>query len=236
MDAFIAGDTSLKEIELQLLGSVEGKSILHLQCHFGQDTLSLQRMGARATGMDFSDLAIEKAQELNEKLGLEAQFVSCSLYELPKHLDKQFDIVYTSYGVIGWLPDINKWASVVERFLKPGGKFIMVEFHPVVWIFDDKFSKVEYRYFNSSAIEETVEGTYADRNVPIRQEYISWNHGLAEVVSSLLHRKLKLHSLNEYDYSPFDCFHGTVEVSPGKFRIEALEDKIPMVYSLVMEK
>ncbi|HLU86806.1 MAG TPA: class I SAM-dependent methyltransferase [Taishania sp.] len=110
LKGFIQGNTSLKEIELPLLGDISGKSILHLQCHFGQDTISLQRMGASATGVDFSDKAIEAAKQLNSQLNLKTQFICCDVYELPKLLNQQFDIVFTSYGTIGWLPDLDKWA------------------------------------------------------------------------------------------------------------------------------
>ena len=129
---FLRGNTSLKSVELNLLGDIKTKSILHLQCHFGQDTLSLARMGAEATGVDLSDNAIKNANLLAEKAKLKADFICCDIYSLPQHLDKQFDIVFTSYGTIGWLPDIDKWAKIVSRYLKPGGKLVFVDFHPVV--------------------------------------------------------------------------------------------------------
>ena len=118
--AFLAGRNSLTQIELDLLGDVKGKRILHLQCHFGMDTLSLARMGAHATGADLSDKAIEKARHLAAEMRLDAQFVCCDLYSLPDHLKGAFDIVFTSYGTIGWLPDLDKWAEVISHFLKCG--------------------------------------------------------------------------------------------------------------------
>ena len=117
LEEFLNGKTSLNEIELNLLGDIRGKSILHLQCHFGQDSLSLARMGAEVTGVDLSDTAIEKAKELNTQMNLNAEFVCCNVYDLKDHLDKKFDIVFTSYGTIGWLPDLNRWADVVSHFL-----------------------------------------------------------------------------------------------------------------------
>ena len=155
VEGFLNGNSSLNEIELELLGDVKGKSILHLQCHFGQDTISLGRLGARTTGIDLSDKAIESAIELAEKAGIEASFICCDIYDLPNHLNEQFDIVYTSYGTLGWLPDIDKWAKIVSRYLKPDGKFVFVEFHPVVWMFDDDFQEINYNYYNSEAIIET---------------------------------------------------------------------------------
>jgi len=236
VDGFLNGNSSLNEIELALLEDVEGKSILHLQCHFGQDTISLGRLGAKTTGIDLSDKAIESARELSKKAGIETSFICCDIYDLPNHLDGKFDIVYTSYGTIGWLPDLNKWAEIISKYLKPNGKFVFVEFHPVVWMFDDNFKKIEYNYLNSGAIIETESGTYADKNADINQEYVMWNHGMSEVVNSLIKNGLIINSLNEYDYSPYDCFSKTIEFKPKKYRIKHLGNKIPMVYSIVARK
>jgi SAM-dependent methyltransferase len=236
LPGFLRGNCSLNAIELSLLGDVKGKSILHLQCHFGQDTLSLARRGAKATGIDLSDAAIGKARELNAQLGLDAHFICCNLYDLPGHLNGQFDIVFTSYGVIGWLPDLNAWGSVISRFLRPGGRFVLVEFHPVVWMFDDDFAKIGYRYFNTGPIVETESGTYADRTAPIRQENVLWNHGLGEVVQGLLNNGLEIQSLEEYDYSPYNCFRHTEKIADRKYRIAHLGDKIPMMFSVVAGK
>ncbi len=233
---FVKGNTSLNSIELDLLGDLAGKSILHLQCHFGQDTISLSRLGAETTGVDFSDKAIESARKLAKDTKCDVTFICCDIYDLPNHLDKQFDIVYTSYGTIGWLPDLEKWAEIVSKFLKPNGQFVFVEFHPVVWMFDDNFDKVAYRYFNSGAIVELESGTYADRTAKISQEYVMWNHGLTEVLTSLINNGLEITSFSEYDYSPYNCFNKTIEFEPNKFRIEHLGNKIPMVYSIVAKK
>ncbi len=236
LDNFMKGKTSLNSIELELLGDVNGKSILHLQCHFGQDTISLNRLGANVTGVDFSEKAIESAIKIAEETNSNVTFICCDIYDLPNHLDKQFDIVFTSYGTIGWLPDIDKWAKVVSKFLKPDGQFVFVEFHPVVWMFDDNFEKIFYKYFNSGAIIELENGTYADKNADISNEYVMWNHSLSEVINSLIKHGLEINQLNEYDYSPYNCFNKTIEFEPKKYRIEHLEDKIPMVFSIVAKK
>lgn len=236
MPAFLAGKNALQSIELELLGDVQDKSILHLQCHFGQDTLSLARMGAHVTGVDLSDRAIAEAEKLAEELALPARFICCNLYDLPDHLDEQFDVVFTSYGTIGWLPDLDRWAAVVQRFLKPGGRFVFVEFHPVVWMFDDDFSQVKYRYFNSGPIIETVEGTYADREAPVNLESIGWNHDLGEVLGSLLAQKLEIVHFQEYDYSPYHSFSHMEKIGENQYRIKHLGDKIPLVYSLLVRK
>ncbi len=236
VESFLNGKSSLKEIELNLLGDVTGKSILHLQCHFGQDSISLSRMGAKVTGIDFSDIAIEKAKHFSVETKTDASFICCDIYDLPNYLNQEFDIVFTSYGTIGWLPDLNKWAEVVSRFLKPGGEFIFVEFHPVVWMFDNDFEKVGYNYFNTGPIIETYNGTYADKSANITQEYVMWNHGISEVLQSLIKNNLEIKSFEEFNYSPYNCFSHTIEFEPGKFRITTFGDKVPMVYSLKTTK
>jgi len=232
MENFIKGKTSLNEIELDLLGNIEGKSILHLQCHFGQDTISLARMGAHVTGIDFSDKAIAEAKLLAKQTNVEAKFICCDIYDLPVYLNEKFDIVFTSYGTIGWLPDLDKWAKIISRFLRDEGILIFVEFHPVVWMFDNNFEKIGYNYFNTESIEETENGTYADKDAPITTETISWNHSLSEVINSLLYNNMNLSSFDEYNYSPYNCFNETIEFETGKFRIKHLEDKIPMLYAI----
>lgn len=235
-DDFINGASSLNDIELQLLGDIKGKSLLHLQCHFGQDTLSLARLGAHVTGMDLSDKAIAQAQQLAMQINIDANFVCCDIYDLSSHLHQQFDIVYTSYGAIGWLPDMDKWAKVISHFLKPGGKFIIVEFHPVVWMFNANFKEVQYNYFNKETIIELESGTYADREAPIKHESVSWNHSMSEVLNALIGQGLSIDRLNEYDYSPYNCFSETVKLDERKYRIKHLGDKIPMVYAIVATK
>lgn len=232
LDGFLSGKSSLNEIELGLLGDLNGKSILHLQCHFGQDSISLSRLGASVTGVDFSDKAIEAAKQIAKNTNADTEFICCDLYELQNHLDRKFDIVFTSYGTIGWLPDLGSWAKIISAILKPTGKFVFVEFHPVIWMFDDHFEKVGYRYFNSGPIFETENGTYADKKVDLTLSYVMWNHGIGEVLDSLIKNGLELKSFDEYDYSPYNCFNKTVEYEPKKYRIAHLDDKIPMVYSI----
>lgn len=233
---FLKGKNSLNPIELDLLGDISGKTILHLQCHFGQDSISMSRMGAHVTGVDLSDVAIENARKIAQDLSSNAEFICCDVYSLPEKLDKKFDLVFTSYGTIGWLPDLDKWAEVISKFLKPNGSFVFVEFHPVVWMFDDDFQKVAYNYFNSGPIIENLSGTYADKDAPITQEYIMWNHSMSEVINNLIKHGLKINTLNEYDYSPYACFRHVIEFEPNKFRIEHLGNTIPMVYALTASK
>lgn len=236
LENFKKGTTSLNEIELSLLGNIEGKSILHLQCHFGQDSISLARMGANVTGVDLSDQSIAVAQELANELKVNARFICCNIYDLPQHLNEQFDYVFTSYGVLGWLPDLDAWAKLIHQFLKPNGKLVLAEFHPVVWMFDDNFTHVGYNYFNTGALVEQETGTYADRTADLAQSYINWNHGLGEVIQSLIATNLSLKHIEEFNYSPYACFKHTKKIGDRKFQIPHIEDKIPMVYALVAEK
>ena len=236
MPSFLKGASTLKSLELGLLGDVKGKKILHLQCHFGQDTLSLARMGAEVTGVDLSDASIRKARELAEELLLDARFINCDVYSLKEHCDEQFDMVFTSYGTIGWLPDLTRWADIVQHFLRPGGKFVMVDFHPVVWMFDDDFQAITYPYFNTETIVEQVEGTYAEREAAIAYETVCWNHSTSELLQSLLDAGVTLQQFREWDYSPYNCFRGLKEEAPGVFRLEGLGGKIPMAYGIVAVK
>jgi len=235
--AFLNGKSSLNSIELNLLGDITGQSLLHLQCHFGQDTLSLTRMGANTTGIDLSDVAIQQARALASQLELDkkAAFVCSNVYDLKEHLQGQFDIVFSSYGVIGWLPDIHQWAQIVSHFLKPGGQFIFVEFHPAIWMFDDDFTFIKYPYFNGEVIKEESPGTYADKDADFKLPTYTWNHALSEVVTALLQAGLKMEQLQEFDYSPYNCFSNTVQ-EDNRYYIKDMEHKLPMVYALKMSK
>ncbi len=234
--AFLKGRNSLNDIELNLLGDIKGKNILHLQCHFGQDSISLQRLGAQVTGVDLSDKAIAYARELAQQTKTDTTFICCNVYDLPDQLTEQFDMVFTSYGTIGWLPDITNWATLISRYLKPGGKFVFADFHPVVWMFDSKFEKVAYNYFKDEAIVESESGTYADKDKPLELLSVGWNHGMAEVLGVLLKQGLQIDSLEEFDYSPYNCFNDCVETEPGKFRIKQHGNKLPLVYAFSATK
>ncbi|TGE18357.1 class I SAM-dependent methyltransferase [Hymenobacter elongatus] len=237
VEAFKAGQSSLNSIELGLLGEVAGQRLLHLQCHFGQDTLSLARLGAQVTGVDLSDAAIAAARQLSTALGIPAEFICCDLYDLPDHLpEARFDVVFTSYGVLGWLPDLTRWATLVSRYLRPGGRLVLVEFHPLVWMFNNDFTRLEYSYFNTGPIEETETGTYADPTAAITHQSITWNHSLSEVIGSLLHQGLQLTSFAEYDYSPYNCFAHTIALPEGGYHIGPLGQQTPLVYSVVATK
>ncbi len=241
MNEFLAGNSSLRFIELEHLPKdLSGKKILHLQCHFGQDSLSLARMGAEVTGLDLSSEAIKKAKELNDQLGLNATFVESDVYNAKNHIHEKFDMVFTSYGTIGWLPDLDKWADIVNHFLKLGGEFLIAEFHPAVWMFDDDFTHVKHSYFNIEPIKEVTEGTYTEKGKDLREEFIGWNHHLGEVFTALQGQGLQIKSFTEYDTAPWPCFRDLVEVDSENYRkgyqIKGMEGKLPMVYALQCTK
>jgi 2-polyprenyl-3-methyl-5-hydroxy-6-metoxy-1,4-benzoquinol methylase len=233
---FKQGRNLLTAIELKEMGDVSGKKMLHLQCHFGVDSLCWARMGAEATGIDLSEVAIDEARKLNAELGLNAKFLCSNIYDLKTVLDDKFDIVFTSYGVIGWLPDLDKWADIISHFLKSGGKFYLAEFHPVVWMFDDEFQTIKYCYEKREVIETEIQGTYTDRNANICAKEYGWNHSISEVLNSLINLGLTIEFMNEYMYSPYPCFNPIVKNSEGNWWIKGLEDKIPMVYTVMAKK
>jgi SAM-dependent methyltransferase len=232
LDDFKAGASSLKSYELQALGNVQGKSLLHLQCHFGQDTLSWARMGAKCTGVDLSDEGIRLAQNLNRELGLDAQFVRCNVLETSVFVKEQFDIVFTSYGVIGWLPDLQPWGQMIFDRLKPGGTFYMVEFHPILWMFDyqNHPPKLKYHYSQDEVIYEEYQGTYADENSQMMSKEYGWNHGLGEVVSALGAAGLQVQFLREHDESPYNVFPDLLETENGMFKMK--EQLFPMIFEI----
>ena len=229
---FKAGKNVLTPIELNEVGDVKGKKMLHLQCHFGLDSLNWERMGADVTGIDLSDEAIKEAKKLNDELKMKAKFICCNVYDLKNYLDDKFDIIFTSYGVIGWLPDLDKWAEIISFYLKPGGIFYLAEFHPVVWMFDEEFTHVKYNYNNSEVIVTDSQGTYTDRYADIKAQEYSWNHSLSEVLNALISRGLQVEQFNEFMYSPYPCFNNIVQGEDGNWRIKGMEGKIPMVYSI----
>lgn len=237
MKSFLEGRNSLIPIEVEALGEVRRKRLLHLQCHFGQDTLSWARLGARATGVDFSEKAIETARRLNRQLGLDAEFIQSDILQLKGRLEEQFDIVFTSYGVLTWLPNLRAWAEVIRHYLKPGGTFFIVEFHPAFMIFNPETGKPVYSYFYEEApIEIEINGgSYAGsyEGGVTRREY-TWQHTLSDIMTVLLEAGLTLQEFREYDYSPYDCWPGMAETAPGQFRSKVLPG-VPHLFSLKMK-
>ncbi|MEZ4920875.1 MAG: class I SAM-dependent methyltransferase [Saprospiraceae bacterium] len=230
------GGVSLKPVELTEVGSVEGKTVLHLLCHFGQDTLSWARLGAEVTGVDLSDEAIANARRLSDEIGVDGRFICCNVYDLPQHLDEQFDIVFCSFGVLGWLPELEPWAEIVAKYVKPGGFFYLADFHPIVWMLDEEFDFIKYPYHNAAVIETDNHGTYSDRDADIHYKEYGWNHSLSELMNSFLKQGMRIDFFNEHNYSPHNCFPKTVEGPEGQYKIKGLEDVIPLFFSIKCSK
>ena len=236
VQAFKNGKSSLMTYELEAIGNVKGKSLLHLQCHFGQDTLSWSRMGAKCVGVDFSDEGIKLAQKLNEALNLDADFICCNVLDTSKHIEDYFDIVFTSYGVMGWLPDLKPWGKMIAERLKMGGTFFMVEFHPIVWMFDYLEGKpnLKYGYMQDAVIYEEYEGTYANTNSKMISKEYGWNHGLGKVVSALTEAGLHIEYLKEHDESPYNVLPDLVPTDSGMY---VTKDKLyPLIFTLKATK
>jgi len=246
LDGFRRGAESLTTIERDELGPLvgEGTTLLHLQCHLGLDTLSWARRGATVTGVDFSGKAVEAARRLADDVGLSrrARFVQSNVYELPQVLDGQFDVVFSSWGVLIWLDDLERWAEVVARYVRPGGVFYLAEFHPVFFLIDDEERPDELRlthpYFHEREPHRWDEpGSYADRQADMRATVTyEWQHGLGEIVTPLLRRGLRFDFLHE-----FPCTHGFESPvlerrDDGWQHIKGGRDDIPLSFSLKMTK
>ncbi|MFD1615481.1 class I SAM-dependent methyltransferase [Gelatiniphilus marinus] len=232
LDGFKKGKSSLMPYELIALGDVNGKSLLHLQCHFGQDTLSWSRMGAKCTGVDLSDEGIKLAKQLNEELKLDAKFVCCNVFDTSRFVKDSFEIVFTSYGVIGWLPNLKPWGKMIAERLKKGGTFYMVEFHPIVWMFDYLENKpvIKYGYMQNDVIYEEYQGTYANQESKMISKEYGWNHGLGEIVSALTEAGLHIDYLKEHHESPYNVLPDLVETQTGMF---VTKDKLyPLIFEL----
>lgn len=231
---FIEGKSSLRHVELAELGPVGGNKLLHLQCHFGLDTLSLARLGARVTGLDFSGEAVRVAQELADGLGIHARFIRSDVYDVPRELEGRFDVVYTSYGVLSWLHDLGAWASVIARCLKPGGFFYMVEFHPFAGMLDEGTGrKLAHPYFHDpNPLRSTGAGSYAVPSAPDRYECYEWQHGLADVVNAIIKSGLRLDFLHEFPFSTYGCWPFLEQTGPERWRIRGLSGDLPLMFSL----
>jgi SAM-dependent methyltransferase len=221
LEEFKQGKSSLNKYELHALGDVSGKSLLHLQCHFGQDTLSWSRMGAKCTGVDISEKGIAQAHALNEELALDAKFVCCNVLDTSQYVSGKFDIIFTSYGTVGWLPELKPWAQMIAERLQPSGFFYMVEFHPIPWMFDYTVTppQLKYGYQQKETIYEEYKGTYADPQAAMVSKEYGWNHSLGEVVTSLANAGLTIEFLNEINESPYDVFPGLVKNKEGLYEM-----------------
>jgi SAM-dependent methyltransferase len=235
VDSFVAGRSTLRSFERAELGPVDGLDLVHLQCHFGQDTLSWAREGARVTGLDFSGPAIAAAAELAARLGVDAAFVQADVYDAVEALGGQrFDVVYTGLGALLWLPDLVRWAQIVAALLRPRGVLYLVEFHPVADVFADDALVVERPYFGPA--EGTVErapGTYTDWGAATEHNTtVEWTHPIGSVVSAVLAAGLHLESFHEHDHTLFERWPFLERCDDFTYRLPASYPSLPLLYSL----
>jgi len=239
LEGFKRGRCTLDPLEIEEVGAVAAKSLLHLQCHFGLDTLSWARRGARVTGMDFSPPAIDQARLLATELGIDARFLCCDLYDMPGELKEKFDIVFTSGGVLCWLPDLAEWGRVVAKMLKPGGLFYLREFHPFSYCLDDREGLTEprphYPYFDTGTplrFAGGEGGDYADPEAIVDKDSLEWPYALSKVLGSLLDAGLRLEFLHEFPWTSYKALPFLVEDAEGRWRMPDFPGGFPMMFSL----
>ncbi|WP_206305945.1 class I SAM-dependent methyltransferase [Streptomyces sp. RFCAC02] len=235
--AFRAGEVStLRPLEVEEVGDVTGLRLLHLQCHMGQDTLSWARLGADVTGLDFSAPAIDTARGLARDTGLadRARFVTSDVYGAPDALaGERFDLVYTGFGALVWLPDLPRWAATVAGLLKDGGRLYLAEFHPLTEVMTDDGRGFERGYFDTAPAAYDYPRTYTDGPELPEPRHVEWHHTLGEVVSAVAAAGLRVEFLHEHDVTAFGAF-STLEKDPasGLYRFPAGQPAVPLLYSL----
>lgn len=244
---FKAGRTALSEIELVELGPLvgEGTTLLHLQCHFGLDTLSWARRGAVVTGADFSGEAVAAARALAAEVGLSARatFVQSDVARLPDVLSGRYDVVFTSWGALIWLGDLERWAQVIDHFLAPGGTFYLAEFHPYAFLLADDAApdslRIGYPYFQYGVPQRFDEdGDYAVTDAKLEHTVtFEWLHGFGEIIDPLLRRGLRLDFLHEFPYTiPGLTFSFLEKDDRGMLRVKGRHDDFPLSFTLKMTK
>ena len=227
-----------KPWELESLGDVSGLSLVHLQCHFGLDTLAWARAGADVVGLDFSPNGIETARSLAERAGLsdKATFVCADVYDAPRALNgATFDVVYVSTGALCWLPNVDRWAGVVGSLVAPGGRFYIHDGHPMAEALADAELTVEYTYFEEDdPFVDDSSSTYTDSPGPLPAgPMYQWNHGLGEMVTALIRHGLQLVWLQEHDWAVWPRFPWLVETADGRWVMPRGKPRIPLEFSLL---
>lgn len=236
LKGFKSGNTSLLPIEIEELGNVQGKSLLHLQCHFGMDSLSWARKGVLVTGVDFSSEAIQLARQLSKELKISAKFIESNIYDLPKHIDQKFDIVFTSYGVLCWLPNLFKWAEIIDYCLKPGGCFYIIESHPFGFLIDENFKedfRIGYNYFNYGKAYRFDDGiSYATSKKLKNQTSWEWVHTMGEIINSLISADLTIEFLHEFPFTFFQMHPDLKQREDKYWEFQNFKYNVPMMFSL----
>lgn len=232
VENFKKGKDHLELIEKEEMGDVKGKTLLHLMCHFGMGTLSWARRGAITTGVDLSEESINFARKLSEEINVPATFICSDIYDLPNVLDQKFDIIFMSYGVLIWLSNIDKWAKLINYFLKKGGFFYIVELHPFTNILSNKF-KLAYDYFDRGPFIDDSVGTYTDWNADIKGNTYIWSYTVSDIINSLLKQNLKIEYVHEFPFTNYDQFPGFMEKNKkGQYILKTKDIKLPLLFSL----
>jgi SAM-dependent methyltransferase len=222
-----------------LLGDVAGLRGVHLQCHIGTDTVSLARLGASMTGLDFSDKSLHEARRLASLAGADVRFVQSDVYDALDAVGTGYDFVYTGIGALCWLPDVARWARTVASLLRPGGRLFIREGHPVLWALDDErdddLLTLQYPYFErTEPLVFSEPGTYVRTDVEIQHPTThEWNHGLGEIVTAVLAAGMTLTGLVEHQSVPWEALRGRMrEIGDGEWQIADRPDRIPHTYTL----
>ena len=212
--AFLRGGTTLRKVERELVGECTGCRLLHLQCHFGLDTLSWSRLGARVTGVDFSAVALDEAHRLAAKANIQATFLQRDVQELT--FQGEFDVVVTTYGVLCWIEDLQRWASGIAQSLKLGGRFVLVDFHPMLEaVYPGKMTGARRYFGGPQAAQVRTKGTYTDGGADLEYDEYRWQHPVAEVISALVRAGLRVNHFKEHDFCSYGLFDELREVEPG---------------------
>ncbi len=221
------------------LGDIADKDVVHLQCHIGTDTLSLARLGARVTGLDFSPTALNAARKLAADCEQKVRYVESELYGAPAVLGfNRFDVVYTGVGALCWLPDIKRWASVVSSLLRPGGRLFIREAHPMLWALGDARSDgliaVDYPYFETAGTTFVESKTYVDHDDAVTSpETLQFNHGLGEIITALLRAGMEISALEEHDSVPYPALEALMQpIGGGEYRLIDRPERVAMSYTL----
>ncbi|MCP2287650.1 class I SAM-dependent methyltransferase [Nocardia amikacinitolerans] len=229
--------------DLPLLGDVRGLRGVHLQCHIGTDTISLARLGANMTGLDFSAASLAQARKLAEQAGAEVDFVEADVYEAVSALGaERFDLVFTGIGALCWLPSVERWAKTVAGLLRPAGRLFLREGHPMLWAIDETVtdrSTLGYPYFETSEPMVFAEDTtYVETDGRLEQTTThEWNHGLGEVVSALLANGMTITGLTEHRSVPWNALPGRMTCDEhGEWRMIEHPERLPLSYTLRARK
>jgi SAM-dependent methyltransferase len=241
IDEIIAGRSTLKAEEIEHLGDVQGQSLLHLQCHIGTDTLGWARAGARVTGVDLSPVSIEHARKLFTAAGAEGTFVARDLNDLETSPLGEFDVVYTSRGVLCWLRDLDLWGRVIAKHLKPGGRFYVMDAHPVVAMFQDSEDaklSVEGHYFrrDEATIWSADAPDYANPEYRTQTASAEWDHSLADILGGVRRAGLETLGFWEHDRLFYDALPGMEEIENHWWVLPEMRDRIPLSFELLARK